>query len=90
MFTRLFITATAAAILLMGSLPVKAQDGHHSPGARLSAGLGGTLEAGVNCASGPGNGILTSHFPPRMGRAEAYRLKVARESQRPAYLTSRR
>jgi hypothetical protein len=25
-----------------------------------------------------------------MGRAEAYRLKVARESQRPAYLTSRR
>jgi hypothetical protein len=78
---RKFLTWAAAIPLLAGTLPAQAQDWRDRPGTRLSAALGGPLEAGMSRGTGPGNGILSSSVEPRMGRAEAYRLKVARDAQ---------
>jgi hypothetical protein len=90
MFSRYFVMWAAAISLLGGAHFAQAHNGHDLPGARLSAALGGPLEAGMSPATGPGNGILSDTVEPRVSRAEAYRRKVARGAQNRALLTSTR
>jgi hypothetical protein len=95
MFSRYFVMLAAAITLLGTSLSSLAQasqtqDERERPAARLSAALGGPLEAGMSPATGPGNGILSDTVEPRVGRAEAYRREVARRARSRALLTSTR
>jgi hypothetical protein len=90
MFSRQIVMWAAAITLLGGTLPAQAQDACDRPGIRLSAALGGPLEAGMSRATGPGNGILSDTVEPRVSRAEAYRREVARRAQSRALLTSTR
>jgi hypothetical protein len=79
--TKKLVQAAAIAVFFIAS-PIHALADGVSPAARLSAALGGALGDGMSDAGGLGHGSVNSTVEPRIGRAEAYRRRVALEARR--------
>jgi hypothetical protein len=79
-FTKVHIPAAAMAFFFVAP-PTYAQVEAVSPGARLSAALGGSLGDGMLAAGSMGHGSVNSIVEPRLGRSEAFRRRVALDAQ---------
>jgi hypothetical protein len=72
----------AGAVLVFAiALQTQARADEVGHAARLSAALGGDLGDGMSNAGAIGHGCINSMAEPRVGRSEAYRRRVAFDTQ---------